>query len=117
MSHMGYKRDGLNEGKHPGVICDRKVPTKLRQVYRTAILYGSECWTLKEQHDRSVGVAEMRMLRWMCDYTRKDRIRNDIIREKIGVAPIKEKMTENRLRWFGHIQRKPQVAPVRRADN
>ena len=58
----------------------------------------------------------MRKLRWMCDYTRKDRIRNEVIREKIGVAPIEEKMTENWLRWFGHVQRRPQEAPIRRVD-
>lgn len=26
-------------------------------------------------------------------------------------------MTENRLRWFGHVQRRPLEAPVRRVDN
>ena len=44
------------------------------------------------------GVAEMRMLRWMCGHTRKDKIMNDHIREWVGVAPITEKFVENRLR-------------------
>ncbi|RDX71370.1 hypothetical protein CR513_49299, partial [Mucuna pruriens] len=39
------------------VICDHKVPTKLKDkfycfVIRLTILYGNECWTLKEQHKR-----------------------------------------------------------------
>ena len=25
-------------------------------------------------------------------------------------------MTENQLRWFGHVQRRPQEAPLRRVD-
>ena len=29
------------------------------------------------------------------------------------MAPIKEKLTQHRLRWFGHIQRRPPEAPVR----
>ena len=58
----------------------------------------------------------MRMLRWMCGHTRKDKIRNDHIREWVGVAPITEKLVENRLRWFGHVQRRPINAPVRRVD-
>ena len=31
------------------------------------------------------------MLRWSSGYTLKDRIRNDHIRERVGVAPISEK--------------------------
>jgi len=66
---------------------NKKVPLKLKgKFYRTAVrptmLYGTE----------------MRMLRWMSGKTRHDRIRNDIIRERVGVAPIVEKLVENRLR-------------------
>jgi hypothetical protein len=53
------------------------------------------------------------MLRWICSHTRKDRIRNDDIRDKVGVAPIQEKLVQHRLRWFGHIQRRPPEASVR----
>jgi hypothetical protein len=61
----------------------------------------------------SSSVAEMRMLRWICGHTRKDRIRNDDIRDKLGVAPIQKKLVQHRLRWFGHIQRRPPEASVR----
>lgn len=33
------------------------------------------------------------------------RIRNGVIRDKVGVVPTKEKMRESILRWFGHIKR------------
>ncbi|KAI8533324.1 hypothetical protein RHMOL_Rhmol10G0000500 [Rhododendron molle] len=39
--------------------------------------------------------------RWMYSKTRRDRIRNETVREMVGVAPIEEKLRENRLRWFG----------------
>ena len=45
----------------------------------------------------------MRMLRWMSGNTRRDNVRNENVRTKIGVASIKEKMRENRLRWIGHV--------------
>ena len=53
------------------------------------------------------------MLRWFCGHTRRDRVRNEVIRERVGVAPIEEKLTQHRLRWFGHIQRRPPEASVR----
>ena len=59
-------------------------------------------------------VTDMRMLRWMCGNTMMDRKRNQESREKLGVAPLFAKMRENRLRWFGHVQRKTHDAPVRR---
>jgi len=58
----------------------------------------------------------MRMLRWMSGKTRHDRIRNDTIRERVGVAPIVEKLVENRLRWFGHVKRRLVDTVVRRVD-
>jgi hypothetical protein len=55
----------------------------------------------------------MRMLRWICGHTRMDRVRNDDIRDRLGVAPIEEKLVQHRLRWFDHVQRRPSKAPVR----
>jgi hypothetical protein len=56
------------------------------------------------------------MLCWMSGKTRRDRIRNDTIRERVGVALIVEKLVENRLRWFGHVERRLVAAVVRRVD-
>ena len=58
----------------------------------------------------------MRMLRWMCSHIRKDKIRNEVIRNKVRVVPIEEKMRETRLRWFDHVRRIPVDAPVKRFD-
>jgi hypothetical protein len=77
------------------------------------MLYGAECWATKVQHIQKMNVAEMRMLRWFCGHTRRDRIRNDDIRDKVGVAPIEEKLVQHRLRCYGHVQRRPSDAPVR----
>lgn len=33
----------------------------------------------------------------------KDMIRDKIIREKLGVVPIEDKMRESHLRWFGYV--------------
>ena len=103
---------------HLGKLKIKRVPQKLKgKFYRTAIrpamLYGAECWPTKRRHIQQLSVAEMRMLRWICGHTRRDRVRNDDIRERLGVAPIEEKLVQHRLRWFGHVQRRPSDAPVR----
>ncbi|KAL3327411.1 hypothetical protein AABB24_035204, partial [Solanum stoloniferum] len=104
-----------------GVLCDKKIPPKLkgkfyRVVVRPAMLYGAECWPVKNAHVHKMHVAEMRMLRWMCGHTRSDKIRNEVIREKVGVASMVDKLREARLRWFGHVKRRSADAPVRRCE-
>ena len=60
-----------------------------------------------------MSVAVKRILRWMSGKTRKDKIRNELICGSLGVALISDKIRENRLRWFGHVQQRPMIAPVR----
>nr|XP_009795963.1 PREDICTED: uncharacterized protein LOC104242585 [Nicotiana sylvestris]XP_016467879.1 PREDICTED: uncharacterized protein LOC107790467 [Nicotiana tabacum] len=93
------------------VLYDKSVPPKLkgkfyRVVVRSPILCGVECWPVKKSHVQKMIVAEMRMLRWMCGHTRKDRIRNEVIRNKVGVASVEDKLWESRLRWLGHVKRR-----------
>jgi len=49
------------------------------------------------------------MLRWTCDNTRRDNVRNEVTRTKIDVASIEAKMRENHLRWFGYVRHRPTV--------
>nr|XP_009781756.1 PREDICTED: uncharacterized protein LOC104230602 [Nicotiana sylvestris] len=46
----------------------------------------------------------------------QDKIRNEVIQEKVCVAPMDDKMRESRLRLFGHGQRRSPDAPVRRCE-
>jgi hypothetical protein len=94
------------------------VPLKLKgKFYRTAIrpamLYGVKCWPTKRRHVQQLSIAEMCMLRWICGYTRRDRVRNDDIRERLRVAPVEEKLVQHHLRWFRHMQRRPAEASIR----
>nr|XP_009592747.2 uncharacterized protein LOC104089527 [Nicotiana tomentosiformis] len=103
------------------VLCDKNVPLRLKGkfykvVVRPTLLYGAECWPVKNSHTQKLKVAEMRMLRWMCGQTQLDKIRNEVIQEKVRVAPVEDKMREARLRWFGHVKKRSIEAPVRRCE-
>jgi len=74
-------------------------------IVRPALLYGAECWPIKKTQVQRLMVAEVRMIRWMCGHTRLDKIKNVVIRERVGVAPLEDKLRETRLRWFGHVKR------------
>ena len=97
------------------------VKQQISKTYVSPQLTENECMTITfyviklhcRKHFIQLSVAEMRMLRWICGHTRRDRVRNDDIRDRLGVAPIEEKLVQHRLRWFGHVQRRPPEAPVR----
>eukprot|EP00795_Rhopilema_esculentum_P005206 gene5206-343_t len=71
--------------------------------YKTAVrpanLYTSETWAVKKAREKKMNGAEMRMLRWVCGVTRRDKIRNEMIRRTVKVAEISSKTQERRLNW------------------
>ena len=99
-----------NWRKVTGVVCDKRVPVKLKgkihkTVVRPAMMYGLETGPIKKTEERKLDVAEMKMLRWMSGVTRSDRIRNEYIRGTLKVAEVSKKVQEARLRWYGHVMR------------
>ncbi|XP_016461338.1 uncharacterized protein LOC107784688 [Nicotiana tabacum] len=51
-----------------GVLCDKNVPLRLKGkfykvVIRPTLLYGAECWPVKNSHTQKLKLAKMRMLR------------------------------------------------------
>ena len=85
------------------MLCDKRMPVGLKDkvyhmVVRPAVLYGSECWPIKKTQVQRLMVAEMRMIRWMCGYTRMDRISDGAIKDLVKVAPVEDKIRETRLR-------------------
>ena len=64
-----------------------------------------------EQYMRKIRVAEVRILRWMCGKTRKDRIGNMRIWENSGVASIGDKSLHTHLGWFGPMFKKTDSGP------
>ena len=85
-----------------------------KTVVRPALLYGTETWATTRGQEARLEVNEMRMLRWMCGVTRRDKIRNEHIRGTTRVVQASKKITEKRLKWYGHVRRMKEEHIVRR---
>ncbi|XP_033517730.1 uncharacterized protein LOC107832086 isoform X2 [Nicotiana tabacum] len=111
--------DGTHEADVKVKLDTQVIPRRSSFKYLGSIIRGNGEIDDEVSHRIGAGrmkVVEMRMLRWMCGHTRRDKIRNEVIRDKVGVAPLEAKMRELRLRWFGHVQRKSTDAPVSRCE-
>ena len=102
-----------------GVICDRRLPVKVKgKVYSSVVsismVYGLETVVVTKKRVEEMEVAEMKMLRFAMRVTRKDKIRNEYIRDTVKVEPLGMKMREGRLRWYGHVMRRDQEYVERR---
>ena len=92
------------------IIGHREVDKKTKMhvyksVYLPTLTYGGESWTMLDRHSSRITAAEMRFLRRSVGRTRRDRIRNESIREQLGVAELKTTLERRQLQWFGHVCR------------
>ena len=76
-----------------GVICDKKVPTKLKiliyqTVIRPTLLYGCETWPMSVKDERRMATTEMRMVRWVMGVSLLKLRRNEEILEEAKVEHI-----------------------------
>ena len=67
------------------------------------MMYASETWAIKKEHENKVDVVKMKMLIWICGVTRKHRIRKKLVKGTAKVDQITSKMQEKRLNWYGLV--------------
>ena len=83
-------------------------------LYKIILLqYITECWAVRKE-ERKLHTTEMRMLRWARGKTRLDHVRNVDIWKEAHIYPMAEFLRENRLRWFGHVQRRDKGEATRK---
>jgi exonuclease III len=83
--------------------------TKVK-VYEALVLsviqYNSETWTMKKENVERLKVFEMACLRRIAGISRRDRIRNTDIRQRLGITvDLAQKVQKRRLKYFGHVER------------
>jgi hypothetical protein len=71
----------------------------------TVLLYGSETWTLRKRDWNRIQAAEIKYLRTVKGCTRLDQIRNEDIRNELGISPLNEKIIEYRNKWKARLQK------------
>ena len=72
------------------------------------MVYGLETVAVTKKQVEEMEVAEMKILRFAMEVTRKNKIRNEHIRSTAKVERLGMKMREGRLRWYGHVMRRDQ---------
>ena len=83
---------------------------------RPAMLYGSETWPTKIEDIRKIQRSEMKMLRWMTGVSLSERKSNECVRSILAIDDIAEVMQRNRLRWFGHVERRDELCWIKRIE-
>ena len=78
------------------------------------MVYELETVAVTKKQLEEMEVAEMKMLRFGMGVTRKDKIRNEYIRDTVKVKRLGMKMREGRLRWYGHVMKRDQEYVGRR---
>jgi hypothetical protein len=79
------------------------------KIYNTlaipALIYGSEIWTLTQQHKSRLKAPEMKFLRRTAGYTLLDHKKNENILQELNITPVLEKITKYGHNWIKHVHR------------
>ena len=104
------------------LLVNQKIPLGKRcfiykACIRPVLLYGSEAWVVTRDIERLLKSCENRMLRYMTKIKWEDRITNEELWRMCEVEDLKSVVRRNRLRWFGHVQRREDHHIIKRAMN
>ena len=69
-------------------------------------------WAIRGELESKKQRMDMRMIRWMCGFSLKERQLSTELRRRLGVEAIGGVMIKGRLRWDGHVERKDDVGYV-----
>ena len=95
-----------------GVLgCDMKLSARVKgkmykSVVEPAMLYKKEMVAVTERQMQKMEVAELKMVRWALEVTKKNKIRKEYVRGTAQIAKLGDKLRNARLRWYGHVKRR-----------
>ena len=71
----------------------------------SALLYGSEAWTLYQRQVKLLEQFHMKSLRKLLGVTWRDRVSNLEVLRRTSCVPLENILHRNKLRWVGHVIR------------
>ena len=103
--------------KHPSISTSTKAKL-INAIFLPTLTYQCQTWTLTKDLERKLVTCEMKCLRKAVNKTRRDKIRNEVIRDMAGAKPVLQHIKQQQqVKWFGHITRMPINQPALRAYN
>lgn len=78
-----------------GISCNHNIPLRQKSKFyrittRPVLLYVTECWASERRHPEKITVVEICLLCLIYSYTKRDKVRNEVILSKIGVSHRRE---------------------------
>ena len=97
-------------GQYSIFLKERKIPNTLkRRIMDTVILpsltYGAETWALTKHQSRKLAAAQRSMERNILNISLRDKIRNEVIRERTKVKDVIQTARDLKSKWAGHLAR------------
>ena len=87
----------------------------INTIFIPTLTYQCQTWTTNKTLEQRITTCEMRCLRKAVNKTRRDKIRNCVIREMVGTNDVMHHIQHQRIKWFGHLMRLPTHHPAQRA--
>ena len=102
--------------KHPSISTSTKAKL-INAIFLPTLTYQCQTWSLTKDLERKLVTCEMKCLRKAVNKTKRDKIRNEVIRDMAGAKPVLHHIKQQQVKWFGHITRMPINQPALRAYN
>ena len=87
----------------------------INSIFLPTLTYQCQTWTMTKSLERKITTCEMKCLRRAAGKTRRDMIRNEVIRDTVGTTLVLRFIEQQRIKWFGHLTRMPTNQPALRA--
>ena len=100
--------------KHPSIPMSTKAKL-INSIFLPTLTYQCQTWTLTKTLEQKITTCEMKCLRRAVNKTRRDKIRNEVIRDLVGATPALQHIEQQRIKWFGHLIRMLTNQPALRA--